>query len=132
MDMGPLSVMEGRQLDLSLPGLTSPKGGADIDKVDIGQQLWAPILGSPSHRVVKTTDQVGLIHSKLVLFFNALFVCFVYMCVHGPWSDNSLGDLVLFFHCVSSGDGLIELRLSGSTTSIVTPETFCWPLNWNF
>lgn len=66
--MGPLSVMDGRQLDWSSLGLASPKGGTEIDRVVMDQQLWAPILGSPFHSVVKTADQVGLVHGKLILF----------------------------------------------------------------
>lgn len=48
MAMGPLCVMDGRQLDWSLSGLSSPKGGAEIDKDVMDQQLWAPISGSCS------------------------------------------------------------------------------------
>lgn len=80
--MGPLSVMDGRQLTLSLPGRASPKGGTEIDRAVMGRQLWAPILGSPFHSVVKTADQVGFVHGKLIPFiFLKLHYLFVYMCV---------------------------------------------------
>lgn len=82
MTMGPLSVMDGRQLALSLPGLASPKGGTEIDRAVMGRQLWAPILGSPFQSVVKTADQVGFVHGKLIPFiFLKLHYLFVYMCV---------------------------------------------------
>lgn len=79
--MGPLSVMDGRQLDWNLSGLASPKGGAEIDRDVMDQQLWAPISGSPFYSVVKTADQVGLVLGKLIPFFFKLHYLFVYMCV---------------------------------------------------
>lgn len=120
--MGPLSVMDGRQLDWSLSGLAIPKGGAEIDRDVMDQQLWAPISGSPFYSVVKTADQVGLVLGKLIPFFLSYIICLcTCVCAHATvctWrSDDNLGDLVLSFRCMSSRNELIELRLSDLTMS---------------